>query len=91
MQKLILAAIGLTIAGGGSAFAQEDTTLQPSSEAQANPVNHVVCRRAAAPTGSRIGARNICRTQHEWDVINREARNSIEEAQNRSKQSFSSQ
>lgn len=32
----------------------------------------IVCRRAEAPTGSRIRPRNICKTQHEWDVLERE-------------------
>lgn len=67
------------------ALAQGDTTLRAAAPESVNAVSEVICRRIAPPTGSRIGPRNICKTQHEWDLINRESRTVVEEAQYRSK------
>lgn len=40
----------------------------------------VVCKKFDAPTGSRLGKRQICRTQAEWDLIRDQDREAIERA-----------
>jgi hypothetical protein len=47
----------------------------------ANGTNQTICRRQAL-SGSRLGTRNICRTQAEWDMITLDLRQQMERAQN---------
>ena len=87
MRKFPIATAGIAgVLAVGPVYAAAQT--EPSQAENADNVTsatEVVCRRVAAPTGSRIGARNICRTRAEWDAINRDARNEMEDAQLRSK------
>ncbi|NNC73159.1 MAG: hypothetical protein HKN78_09840 [Sphingomonadaceae bacterium] len=46
-----------------------------------NAARTIVCRRYAAPTGTRIGTRRICKTQAEWTRLDMEARVAIERNQ----------
>ena len=68
----------------GSQTTQSDP-VTVNAEDLINPANEIVCRRYPPPTGSRIGSRRICRTQHQWDVIDDETRTVLDEAFNRSK------
>ena len=54
--------------------------FQDAAAEDLNPNTEVVCRRVAAPTGTRIGARNICKTQREWDMIEAASRDELERA-----------
>lgn len=40
----------------------------------------VVCKKFDPPTGSRIGKRQICRTQAEWDLLKEQDREVIDRA-----------
>ncbi|MFN2259020.1 MAG: hypothetical protein ABR601_04195 [Parasphingopyxis sp.] len=66
------------------ATAAQNATEGEQAE-EGNAVNEIVCRRVAAPTGTRIGRRQICKTQHQWDLIEQESRNVIEDIGNRSR------
>ena len=80
MRKLIIVALCI---GGLGAAANAQESVQQEDLTNAN--NEVICQRIPPPTGSRIGPRRICKTQNEWDRINRESRLVVEEAQSRSK------
>lgn len=56
-----------------------------ADEDAVNPQTQIICRRQAAPTGSRIGTRRVCKTRHEWDMIRAETRNQLEDAGARSR------
>ncbi len=43
-----------------------------------------VCKRFAAPTGSRLGSRKVCRTQAQWDAEKAEASEAANRAQGKS-------
>lgn len=66
-----------------SAAQQED--LGAGAEGDVDASTEIICKREPAPTGSRIGARNVCKTQMEWDRIAREARDALEDAGNRNR------
>ncbi|MBC7987628.1 MAG: hypothetical protein H7X93_13325 [Sphingomonadaceae bacterium] len=44
----------------------------------------VVCRRMPPPSGSRLGVRNICRTQADWDLLQQENRLEVQRQQDAS-------
>ncbi|MFN2259018.1 MAG: hypothetical protein ABR601_04185 [Parasphingopyxis sp.] len=87
--RLIFAACAVCLGSVGSANAM--TQERPSEQEAATEAdeiiaaNRIVCRRYPPPTGSRIGARNICLTQSQWDRLGAEQRNMLDEAFNRSK------
>ncbi len=85
MRIMVVAAICLGTIGVAAHAEAQDSATQMATEDATSAVNEIICRRIPPPTGSRIGARRICKTQHEWDLINREARDVVEEAQFRSK------
>lgn len=62
-----------------SAPAQQSASSNDTAESDRDR-DEVVCRRAAAPTGSRIGARRVCQRQSQWDAAEREAREAVERA-----------
>lgn len=77
--------LGAVIAGtmviaipGYAQNAEEDAANEGDTS---NPATTIVCRRSAAPTGTRIGRRRICRTEAEWIRSDAEARIAIERAQ----------
>lgn len=54
-------------------------------EAQNTPDGRqIVCRRMPPPAGTRIGARNICRTQAEWDLLQQQNREEVQRQQDAS-------
>ena len=61
----------------------------PSSQSVATPKtdasgaakgNEVVCKKMDAPTGSRIGKRQVCKTKAEWDYIQTQQQEVLERA-----------
>ena len=86
MKKVIIAAAAVALWAPGAHAGSQEAPAEANAEAEGHTsANTVVCRRVAAPTGSRIGARRICKTQSEWDAISAAARNEVEDAQLRSK------
>jgi hypothetical protein len=79
MRKLapLIAAMG--VAMGFAAVAAEPA--KPASEGKK------VCKKAAAPTGSRLGVRMVCATRKEWQSYvepgQRETRHQFEQIQRR--------
>ena len=63
----------------------QSSASQQADEGEMNANNRVVCRRMPPPTGTRIGPRRICKTQHEWDIIDQETRDVMENVGNRSR------
>lgn len=83
--RSIIATAAAAIFIAGPVYAVQTTEEASAENAEHNPAAEIICRRQPAPTGSRIGSRRICKTQAEWDAINRDTRSVVEEAQNRSK------
>lgn len=52
----------------------------PKTDAVAAKGTEVVCKKFDAPTGSRIGKRQICRTKAEWDYIQDQEQEAIDRA-----------
>lgn len=48
------------------------------------PGLRIVCQRMPPPPGSRLGGRNICKTQADWDLYRREIRHEVQRMQDRS-------
>lgn len=57
--------------------AEEGT--EGESSARLATTTTVVCRRLAPPTGTRIGARRVCRTEYEWRQLEQEYRRYLED------------
>lgn len=87
MRKIIcvsaISALAATLALTAPAAAQSGAIAQPSNNA-----TEVVCRRLEAPTGTRLGRRNICKTQAEWDAEQAQYRQEVQRQQDLSHQSF---
>ena len=64
-----------TPAAGSDATAQDPAAKGSEDE--------VVCRKEDATTGSRIGARKICRTVREWRAMQAEAKEVTDELQSK--------
>jgi hypothetical protein len=50
---------------------QQPTSSAPSPQSAATPdayLNRIVCREYPPPTGTRIGARKVCKTAHQWQI-----------------------
>ncbi len=87
----VVAAIGSLMAA--PVLAQQAPATQTSPPANAanppevKPVNdpalgsEMVCKTFAPPTGTRLGARHICRTQAEWDNVQTQAREQVQQIQ----------
>lgn len=84
LTRAILAPCGALLVLASPAPAAQ-TSVAEEEAGETNPVNEIVCRRVPPPTGTRIGPRRICKTQHQWDLIEDESRNMIEDIGNRSR------
>ena len=74
--------IAAAIVMAGSSLAQEDNSGVGVNEADgSNPATNVICRQYPPPVGTRIGARNVCKTEMEWDQADAESRQVVERAQ----------
>ena len=58
----------------------QSTTNLKTDASGAGKGNEVVCKKFDPPTGSRIGKRQICRTQAEWDYIQAQEQEAIDRA-----------
>lgn len=54
------------------------TSTAATSEAKEDPI---ICKRMDAPTGSRMGARKVCRKASEWRAEEDAAKEAVDEAQ----------
>ena len=68
--------IGAFLFSAADPQAPATTTRGPS-----NDPNEVVCVNESE-IGSRVSRHRVCRTRAEWDEARRQARNSVERAQN---------
>jgi hypothetical protein len=87
VHKLALAlvsTVGLTVL----ASAAMADAAAPAPAPAAQPTNtlsdpdKMVCRSLAPATGTRIGARRVCRTQREWDDIRVQSQKETDKMQN---------
>jgi hypothetical protein len=78
MRKLALIAAGFAVATGSAAFAEPADTPAETKK---------ICKKAAPPIGSRLGARKVCATKKEWQAYvepaKRDTRNQFELIQRR--------
>lgn len=72
-----LPAIVIAAVAGPPAVAQEGQTVS-------NDATEIVCRRLAPPTGTRLGPRNVCKTQEQWDAEQAQYREEVQRQQDRS-------
>jgi hypothetical protein len=85
---IALMAAGLAAAsdGGGSSAQTPAATTAPPAAPSAKDPSKVVCRYIV-PTGQRLGGERVCKTNAEWAEVNRSARDSVSEIQQRGGQS----
>jgi hypothetical protein len=78
MHKLASLIAGLALAAGSAAAAEP---------AKSDAADKKICKKAMAPTGSRLGARKVCATKKEWQAYvepgQRETRHQFEQIQRR--------
>lgn len=58
-----------------------DAPSQPA--AKVSIIDKVVCKKFPPPTGTRVRARTICKTQVEWNLIRHEEQDALERVQGR--------
>ncbi len=85
MKHIWTVAAGFTLTLGTPAIVNAQTDDPGASEGEDNPATTIICRRAPAPTGSRISTRRICRTEAEWVRLDAEQRGVIENIGNRNR------
>ena len=78
MGKLIL--VFSLLATSAPAFAQVTTANSGTPAAKGQDLNKIVCE-VEETTGSRLGARKICKTVLEWQQMRREQRETVEKFQ----------
>lgn len=83
--KITILVLATSLIAAMPASAQSSASDDNASERETNAGNRIVCRRMPPPTGTRIGPRRICKTQHEWDLMDQETRDIMENAGNRSR------
>lgn len=78
----IVPGIAAAIMIGGLSVPAMSTAQQSAADsAQEEDVpstRAVICRREPPPAGSRIGGRNICKTEREWAILERERTDTME-------------
>ncbi len=62
---------------------QGPASAAPESAAKVSIIDKVVCKKFPPPTGTRMRARTICKTQVEWNLIRQEEQNALERVQGR--------
>lgn len=55
----------------------------PSQDVKVASMDKVVCKKFPPPLGSRIGPRQVCKTQSEWDLIRQEEQDALDRVQSR--------
>lgn len=84
-KSLWISGLIAALAAGAPAAAQGDSD---GGQQASNDATEIVCRRLASPTGSRLGRRNVCKTQQQWDAERAQYREEVQRQQDRSHQSF---
>ncbi len=70
-------------AAPATALAAAPAATNAASPIDNDPGDKVVCR-TLTPTGSRLGGTRVCRTQRQWSLINRDAKDLVDDAQQNS-------
>ncbi|HTQ13957.1 MAG TPA: hypothetical protein VMH86_08770 [Rhizomicrobium sp.] len=85
MRNLALAALLATAlaAGTGMAFADTPNGNTGTAAQPAADPNEMVCKRGEVVTGSRFPGPPICHTRLEWEQLQRNANESLNNMQNR--------
>ncbi len=81
---MLVSTAGLMVLGNVAALADGASGTTDPAQAAAAPAgdpDKIVCRSMDPPTGSRLGSRRECKTQREWDDIQRQARQQTEHQQ----------
>lgn len=69
--------------GASTAMAQTDTATtssaatQTTTTASVDDPNQIVCKRMAPETGTRIGARQVCKTNAQWDEMHQQVHHDL--------------
>ena len=79
--SLIGVAVGLASLAAAPVHAQDGGTI--IVEGERNKYDRKVCKATEPRTGTRLGARRICRTVYEWRVEEQRSRQLIEQQQMR--------
>lgn len=79
---IAIAAVAPLLVASGIAAAQQAQTTQPvTASATSKPKStDVVCKKFPPPAGTRIGKRQICKTQAEWDYIQAQEKEVIDQS-----------
>ncbi|MCJ8190924.1 hypothetical protein [Sphingomicrobium aestuariivivum] len=87
MKSILIAGLVIAVPSGALAVqpadqrAREEAAAKAAEEtAEARGDNAYVCKRFPPPPGTRLGKRQICKTQQEWDLIERDVQDSVREA-----------
>ena len=73
--------IGLALLVDTRVQAQEGKTIVVEGQRDKN--SRKICKATEPPTGTRLGARRICRTATEWKIIEKRSQETVELAQQR--------
>lgn len=82
MRNVIAASVFL-VAAAVCAFAEEPPPADPNPAPAAPATSPMVCKQLEAPTGSRLGARKVCKTQKEWDAQSQQEQKTVDDAMRR--------
>lgn len=67
--------------------AQQPNVGQPPTTAPAGKavaaIDKIICKKFPPPTGTRLRARQICKSQIEWDLIRHEEQDALDRVQGR--------
>ena len=74
-------ALGLASLVATAVHAQDSGTIVVEGERDKN--SRKICKSTAPPTGTRLGARRICRTAAEWKIVERRTQEIVEHDQQR--------
>ena len=70
----------LMLASSAPAFAQATSIESSNSAHKSSDPNRLVCE-VAQTTGTRLGARKVCKTAAEWAQLKEETRQNVEKVQ----------
>jgi len=68
-------------AAGSTPAPTSDQPVSNTAQTATVEKDEVVCKRVDAPTGSRAGAKKVCRTASEWRKLQEGARETVESVQ----------
>jgi hypothetical protein len=80
---LLVSVAGLAICGTSAVADPAPATDAAQTTATSSDQDKIVCRSLGAPTGTRLGNRRECKTQREWEDIQRQNEKEISKMQAR--------